>query len=930
MIPSPPQPALSYGRYRLLSRLGAGRLTEAWKAKSFGVEGFEKLLVIKRLHPALAGDARFLAGFVREAKLAVRLSHTNVVQVFDLGRVEAADGTSYYMATEYVAGVDLSWLLQSIASSGEPLPVPACVYLGIEAAKGVDHAHRRRDERMQPLGAVHGNLTPRNLLISWDGEVKVSDFCVTRALDDTYEGPLLGASGAHPAAVLGDLRALGGLLERLLALGRAGAFPEALRRIVERAVTPELGFASAAELHEELMPYAYGAGGRCDGTELAELLARYRALVEPAAVEDELAAAGAGAFADVRLGDSLPPLAEERAATAFRAAPAGRVPAPLVTPPPAAVSGTEEPAPGSAGKWPKPGERRESSLLVLCGSGSDALSSDVRERAREIMRRYGGHLLGSAPTELVAVFGLSQSDGRDTENAVRCGLVLLRSLAHEPGQAALGVDSGSLALSAAGELEQGAANAQCLETARRLARAVPQRLAISERARANLRGLFALEPGAHADEAHFLVGEPRELEEVFGPFVGRKPELSRIGELLARASTGKLTTLGLVGAAGVGKTRLLVETRARLAQRAFNVGFYMATCPPRGEQNPYSGVAAMLRVLCGVHEGDAFEQIRLQQPRLRALGLTDDELGEVFAALQVSPSPVARRRDVLLSAIVRMFHSLAEDRLHLFAWDDAQALDAESAGLLVASGSKLLNTRAMLVFAGRSLAAPVGELPGYVRVEVPGLPEEDARKLVSRRLGVAEVPEALMQAVQGRAAGHPLFIEELLHQAFESGALAIDGGNLELVNLDRIIGVPRSLRTLLGERLQRLPEREHRLLVAVATLGGSADVALCAALLTLPLGEVNALAEELTRRELLVREGPVTVNFRSPLLAELLVSGLTTEMKQTLMRRALRAYQAIRGADAEVQALRVAEHLALPDAERALRPIAMRSSADET
>ncbi|HEY6556621.1 MAG TPA: AAA family ATPase [Polyangiaceae bacterium] len=916
MTPPNTLPALSYGRYRLFRRIGAGRLTEAWEAKSFGVEGFEKLLVIKRVHGEVAQSPRQLAAFVREAKLAVRLSHANVVQVFDLGRVENADGVSYFMATEYVAGVDLSWLLEAIVASGRPLPAAACVYLVTEAAKALDHAHRRRDERMQPLGAVHGNLTPHNLLVSWDGEVKVSDFCVARALDDADEGPLLGPAGAHTAAVVADLRAVGVLLERVLALGRTGELPDALRRVALRALTPAQGFPSAAELHEELLACAYGGLGLCDGPELAELLTQYRAIVEPDAREQARAASSA-AFSQVRLGDSLPPLEEEPAATGFRVPPPARVPDP--TPPPSPVSASdidESPLP-SADYWPSPDGVREGSLLVLCGSGSDTLPSDVRERAREILRRYGGHLIATAATELVAVFGLTRADGRDTENAVRCGLVLLRSLAHEPGgQTALGIDAGALALGAAGELEleQGTGNADCLETARRLARAAPQRLAVSERARANLRGLFALEPlPAHAVPG-FLVGEPRELEEVFGPFVARKSELSRIGELLARASTGKLTTLGLLGPAGVGKTRLLVETRARMAQRAFNVGFYMAACPPRGQQNPYSAVAAMLRVLCGVHEGDALEQIRLQQPRLRALGLTDDELVEVFAALQVSPGTAGRRRDVLLGAIVRMFHSLAEDRLHLFAWDDAQELDADSASLLASACSKLASTRAMLVFAGRSLDTVQGHaLPGYVRIDVSNLVAEDALKLVSRRLGTLEVPEALSAALQTRASGHPLFIEELLHQAFESGALVLREGRLELVNLEGIIGVPRTLRALLAGRLQRLPQQEQRLLVAVATLGGSADIALCAAFLGLPLGEVNALAEELTRRELLAREGPVTVNFRSPLLAELLVSGLTIDMKHALQRRALRAYRAVRGADAEAQFLRVAEHLALGD-----------------
>ena len=103
----------TFGRYLLLQRLGEGGMAEVFQAKSFGVEGFEKVLVIKRILPALASIQRFVDMFVHEAKLAVRLSHANIVQVFDLGKVEHGDAkpASYFIAMEYVPGLDLATLL---------------------------------------------------------------------------------------------------------------------------------------------------------------------------------------------------------------------------------------------------------------------------------------------------------------------------------------------------------------------------------------------------------------------------------------------------------------------------------------------------------------------------------------------------------------------------------------------------------------------------------------------------------------------------------------------------------------------------------------------------------------------------------------------------------------------------------------------------
>ena len=104
-------------------------MAEVFKAKSFGVEGFEKVLVIKRILPELARSKRFSDLFVYEATLAVRLSHANIVQVFDLGTVEQSSGPTYFIAMEYVAGLDLATLLTHARSEGTPLPVGMCVFI---------------------------------------------------------------------------------------------------------------------------------------------------------------------------------------------------------------------------------------------------------------------------------------------------------------------------------------------------------------------------------------------------------------------------------------------------------------------------------------------------------------------------------------------------------------------------------------------------------------------------------------------------------------------------------------------------------------------------------------------------------------------------------------------------------------------------------
>src|SRR5262249_43988398 len=147
----------SVGRYELLELIGRGSATEAHRAKSFGVEGFEKTLVVKRVLPELAANQDFVVAFLEHVQRAMRLSRANLAQVFDLGRVEEGGATSFFIATEYVAGVDVGTLLSRSRAAG-PVPLPLAAYLALEASKALDHAHRRRDEQLRPLRAVLGAL----------------------------------------------------------------------------------------------------------------------------------------------------------------------------------------------------------------------------------------------------------------------------------------------------------------------------------------------------------------------------------------------------------------------------------------------------------------------------------------------------------------------------------------------------------------------------------------------------------------------------------------------------------------------------------------------------------------------------------------------------------------------------------------------------
>jgi len=187
----------TFGKYFLTRRIAVGGMAEVFAAKLYGADGFEKDLVIKQILPQYARDPEFVQSFVAEAKIAVSLNHANVVGIYELGRV---DGT-YFIAMEYVDGLDVFQLLDHARKFGRTLSPGLALLVGEEVAKGLDYAHRKHGPDGEPLGLVHRDLNPRNVLISREGEVKILDFGIAKtastasAMPKTRAGVVKGTTG---------------------------------------------------------------------------------------------------------------------------------------------------------------------------------------------------------------------------------------------------------------------------------------------------------------------------------------------------------------------------------------------------------------------------------------------------------------------------------------------------------------------------------------------------------------------------------------------------------------------------------------------------------------------------------------------------------------------------------------------------------------
>ncbi|MBX3186085.1 MAG: protein kinase [Labilithrix sp.] len=924
-------------------------MAEVFKAKSYGVEGFEKVVVIKRILPELAESEQFVEMFIHEAKLAVRLSHANVVQVFDLG---LAPGTvvggmpsadAYYMAMEYVSGLDLATLLARCRRQQIPIPVEMAVYVAAEVAKGLDHAHRRRDEQNQPLNIVHLDVSPQNVLLSLEGEVKVTDFGIAKArgvleptgIEDTRQRQLQGKFGymspehAEGEAVdaRSDLFSLGTVLYEMLAGVNPFSAPtsfETLRRVTAceyppvellraevpaelvallktaMAAKPEDRFADAGRMYEALLAFLYSQGRRFSAHDLADFLARFRSPDEAGRLAHPHEDLGAHVVLDAEV---LP--SQERTPV--------EVPGSMRR---HSVTKVESVAPVlDVERAVGMGERREVTALVVELPGRD--DPALADRAAQTITRHGGRILSRELEQVTALFGVDDPDGRDTEIATRCALVVLRSLAGAR-QPSAGLHVGRIHVSGDGEPTEDEPLASLVTTARDLARAREGMCAISASAMRQVRSLFVFDalgesrtPGLSASTT-LLVKEVRGAGEAFGRFVGRRDELRSVGEVLASATRRSASLLTVRGDHGIGKTRMLLEVERRLRKGGYNVGWYLATCLPRGTDLPLSGIQSMLQVLCGVAEGDPDVRIRQVVPRLRALGLHDDEVGAVLAALGASAGvSQGNAKASLVNAFTRMVLKLCEDRPHSFAWDAAHCMDGDSFGVLEAVIGRVPQARALFVLATRAgFSHPLEKDGVHAQIDLSDLKQEDAERLVAVRLEVDRVPSELIRFVRDRAGGHPQMIEEVLKALLEARAVTVGDGSvvsMKLVGQD--LALPKTLRGLVASRVSRLLAPDRAILQAAAVLGEPVDANALSQMTGLDLASLERSLAVLRDRGFLVHTGPLELRFTSPIVREVVVDALTAEAAREMHAAAGLALEKTLDAQAVEHAGRIARHL---------------------
>ncbi|HEY3359910.1 MAG TPA: serine/threonine-protein kinase, partial [Polyangia bacterium] len=167
----------AFGPYRLLRRVAVGGMAEIYLAQAQGFGGFSKLIALKMIHQNYSLDEHFVQMLIDEAKISVQLQHVNIGQIFDLGRI----GETYYITMEFIDGADLFKVLRRASEVDRDMPVEIAAFIAQEVCAGLDYAHHKTDDEGRPLGVIHRDISPQNVLVSHSGEVKIVDFGIAKA-----------------------------------------------------------------------------------------------------------------------------------------------------------------------------------------------------------------------------------------------------------------------------------------------------------------------------------------------------------------------------------------------------------------------------------------------------------------------------------------------------------------------------------------------------------------------------------------------------------------------------------------------------------------------------------------------------------------------------------------------------------------------------
>ncbi len=863
-------------QYEVIRRLGAGGMAEVFVARKSGAEGTSKVVVVKRILPSFGASRRFQTMFIDEAQLATRLNHPNVVQVYDFSN-EGAEG--HILAMEYVEGPDFGMLMSAARNAGVRLPPWVAAYVIAEAAKGLNYAHEKKDDGGASLEIVHRDVSPQNILLSYDGSVKIADFGIASArFLQEEQGVIKGKYGymspeqARGERVdrRGDLYSLGVILWECLA-GRSlhgSATGTGLLEVVRTGrVEPPSTFVMdiPRDLEEIVMkllaprPEARYATGRELVAAVGRALLARQDLVDSSALEATIQA-----FLP-RPSDRREVRAEARPHTDPGA------PAPMPSERPPASSANVRGKKGSEHR-----EVRHIALVTLDLPAKRAVTEAERlQLARALVKlrpmlddmayKRGARWQWSHDTRARAVLGLTARHARAPSDAawlaletheafaalsddlpvpVATTMTLVRGIAsgirdpngnlvrytlHDPVTYLADVVAsrtpanttwvaGGLYRLVRREFRWGDAPSLEFPEDANVAN-LPPAMRIYTLQRSLSREERESELGATPND---LVGRDAEKAELLAAYH------SAVNAANNEKAGGLLSARAVIGELGIGKSALV---HSFLAELPPNARVVRVECSPVRMEVPYVTIAELVRSAVGLTGEESYAEVVALVAAAGGPTAKGDPSNPMVARLAElvtnrlsghgDNDDAAYQKRLLVTSVRNLLAAFALESPVVLVAESLHWADKPSLDVLV----DLLKIPESMPFLAVLVSRPEERLSqlleGKVRVELHGLTSDEQVRLVEMRLGVKEGVRSVCAELLPRVGGNPFFLLELVDALLERGILEIrEDALVRADGGEREFFLPQTLEQLLGDRIEELPPRERRVIDWLAIAGG--------------------------------------------------------------------------------------------------------------
>lgn len=937
------------GRYKLVRKIGSGGMAEVFLARSKGAQGTEKQLVVKKIHPALSQNEKFIDMFVAEAHVAIRLNHSNIVQVYSFEH----DDDAYILAMEYVDGTDLLKLENTARSRGRRIPFGLAAYIISEIAKGLDYAHSRCDENGESLDIVHRDVSPQNILISHAGAPKIADFGIARArwLNEDA-GSIKGKFGymspeqadGQAVDLRADIYALGIVLYEMLINRQLFKFeqgedprtiicntrhpapcdvepsiPEALNDIVVRAIAfdPKDRYASARDMARDLSRYLHAEKDIYDAQALEGFMTGFGEDLR-GQIESSSSAESGSEFIDAPT--KVASTREQRQHTIQNAMSALEQRSAVM------VAGRFE-----IENHPER-EDIQNKLMALIGEMAYKSDGMLRKTAFGFsvflgLERAAVEDAISAVRLAYDILDASNALSRDHRIMITLKLAVCQGTIHfqfGPEKSRQIFDPDAALVKKSEILTESANDGEIVTDGQvyKLARREYHfhRVRSETSSGGSKEGTYEEKTRLYKVDGTQSRKDRSEKILETGVFRGREHELSILTEAFQKTLAGEPQIFRIAGEVGIGKTRFVSEFLKRTVAESAEV--LSVDCLFVERDRPMAAAADSMRAMLGLGEGESgakltarLDALLSEAPRYKAR--QERFLKQFLSTPDIiwGRNPKARRSFVQRAAFgLGVILALrAKKRPVVLVVENAHWLDGPSIDVLSELAHERMRLPILVLLVGNTNTLAGRKIIRLKEIELGEMKDTSIREIILERLGVSDGMKSIADQIIRRAHGNPFFANEIVDSLIEQKIVVrnkIEGGPKFRQARPGTIRLPATMEGIAASRIAALPASQRTVLRAASAVGAGFDAETVAALVGRDVTEeLNGLAEEGVLVAIHGETGDAQYRFRQPMVREAAYGGLEEKDRKRIHRIiARRLIDASKGG-AVVPEVRIAWHL---------------------